>query len=246
MKLTGNTILVTGGSNGIGLAIAKRFLDRDNEVIILGRREDKLREVKEQFPQIHTRACDVASPAEREALVRWTTATYPNLNVLVNNAGIQRRVKLTDHEDWELTRSEIAINLEAPIHLSQLFYPHLSGKDSAAIMNVTSGLSFTPLANVPVYCATKAALHSFTLSLRWQLKNGPVEVIEVAPPAVDTDLGGPGLHTFGVNVDEFADAVFGGLEAGQNEIAYGSALTASRASREELDEIYKRMNSAFE
>ena len=109
MKLTGNTILVTGGSNGIGLAIAKRFLDRDNEVIILGRREDKLREVKEQFPKIHTRACDVASPAEREALVRWTTATYPNLNVLVNNAGIQRRVKLTDHEDWELTRSEIAI-----------------------------------------------------------------------------------------------------------------------------------------
>lgn len=245
MKLTGNTILITGGASGIGLALAKRFLERDNEVIILGRREDKLREVRKQFPKINTRTCDVASPAEREALVRWATATYPNLNVLVNNAGIQRRITLTEYEDWERTRSEIAINLEAPIHLCELFYPHLSSKASAAIMNVTSGLSFTPLANVPVYCATKAALHSFTLSLRWQLKHSPVEVIEAVPPAVDTDLGGPGLHTFGVNVDEFADAVFEGLEAGQKEIAYGTALTASQASRKELDEIYQGMNSAF-
>jgi uncharacterized oxidoreductase len=102
-----------------------------------------------------------------------------------------------------------------------------------------------PLANVPVYCTTKAALHSFTLSLRWQLRDSPVKVIEVIPPAVDTDLQAPGLHKFGVNVDEFADHVFLELDAGKIETAYGTAFSASRASREELDAIYERMNSAF-
>ena len=102
-----------------------------------------------------------------------------------------------------------------------------------------------PLANVPVYCATKAALHSFTLSLRWQLKETHVRVVEIIPPAVDTDLQAPGLHTFGVNVDEFADHVFEELEQGSIEIAYGTAQMASQASRETLDEIYQNMNSSF-
>ena len=99
-----------------------------------------------------------------------------------------------------------------------------------------------PLANVPVYCATKAALHSFTLSLRHQLRDHGIEVIEIIPPAVDTDLQAPGLHTFGVNVDEFADHVFAELEKESSEIAYGTALTGSKASREELDAIFQRMN----
>jgi uncharacterized oxidoreductase len=106
-------------------------------------------------------------------------------------------------------------------------------------------LSFTPLPNVPVYCATKAALHSFTVSLRYQLAETPVEVIEIVPPAVDTDLGGVGLHTFGVNVNEFADAIFEGLRRGEREIAYGTALTSSRATREQLDEITRQMNERF-
>jgi uncharacterized oxidoreductase len=139
----------------------------------------------------------------------------------------------------------MAINLEAPVHLTQLLYPHLSGRPDAAVVNVTSGLSFVPLANVPVYCATKAALHSFTLSLRWQLRETGIEVVEIIPPAVDTDLQAPGLHTFGVNVDEFADHVFQELEKGETEIAYGTALAGSRASREELDTVFERMNSAF-
>jgi uncharacterized oxidoreductase len=108
---------------------------------------------------------------------------------------------------------------------------------------VTSGLSFAPLANVPVYSATKAALHSFTLSLRHQLSTTPIEVIELIPPAVNTDLGGPGLHTFGVPLDEFADAVMAGLAKGEREIAYGTAEKSSRASREGLDEIFLRMNA---
>jgi uncharacterized oxidoreductase len=245
MKVTGNTILLTGGATGIGLALAKRFLERDNEVIICGRREDRLAEVRDELPQIHTRVCDVAEADQRAELAYWVVGEFPALNVLVNNAGIQRRIDLTATEDWNETRSEIAINLEAPIHLTQLLYPHLATMQNAAIMNVTSGLSFTPLANVPVYCATKAALHSFTLSLRWQLKETEIKVVEIIPPAVDTDLQAPGLHTFGVDVDEFADHVIKELEAGSAEIAYGTALTASQASRESLDAIYERMNSAF-
>jgi uncharacterized oxidoreductase len=126
-----------------------------------------------------------------------------------------------------------------------LFYSRLVQQDSPAILNITSGLSFVPLADVPVYCATKAAMHSFTLSLRWQLKESGVEVIEIVPPAVDTDLQAPGLHKFGVNVEEFADAVFKGLGAGESEIAYGTGEGASQASRKQLDNIFQKMNQGF-
>jgi uncharacterized oxidoreductase len=245
MNLTGNTVLITGGASGIGFALAERFVASGNDVIICGRREDKLAEAKERLPDIHTRSCDVADASERTKLFEWATAEFPNLNVLVNNAGIQRRVDIKADEDWSATESEIDINVKAPIHLARLFYPHLAAKDSAAIINVTSGLSFVPLANVPVYCATKAALHSFTLSLRWQFKDSSIEVIEVIPPAVDTDLQAPGLHTFGVNVDEFADHVFTGLVNGDSEIAYGTALAGSRASREQLDAIFQQLNQSF-
>ena len=242
MKLHENTILITGGASGIGFALAERFVASGNEVVICGRGEDKLEASKRRLPTIHTRVCDVSKESDRTALRDWAATEFPALNVLVNNAGIQRSVDITADEDWAATSTEIAINLEAPIHLSRLFYSHLASKPSAAILNVTSGLSFVPLANVPVYCATKAALHSFTLSLRRQLKGSTIEVIEVIPPAVDTDLQAPGLHTFGVNVDEFADHVFAGLAAGDNEIAYGTALAGSRASREQLDAIFEQMN----
>jgi uncharacterized oxidoreductase len=242
MNLSGNTILITGGASGIGFAIAERFLGAGSEVIICGRREDKLREAKQKHPQMHTRVCDVAEASEREKLFEWATGEFPQLNVLVNNAGIQQRVNLKENEDWQRTRREITINFEAPIHLSQLFVGHLLKQTRSAILNVTSGLSFVPLANVPVYCATKAALHSYTLSLRHQLSETPVEVIEIIPPAVDTDLGGVGLHTFGVPLDEFADSVFERLAQGETEIAYGTAEKSSRASREELDGIFKFMN----
>lgn len=245
MNLRGNTILITGGASGIGYALAERFLASGNEVVVCGRREDKLREASEKLPRIHTRVADVAEEAERIALFEWATGAFPDLNVLINNAGIQRRVDLTENERWSETRMELAVNLEAPIHLSRLFVPHLSQRVNPSIVNVTSGLSFVPLANVPVYCATKAALHSFTLSLRYQLADTPIGVTEIVPPAVDTDLGGPGLHTFGVDLDEFADFVFERLERNETEIAYGTAEKASRASRAELDEIFKYMNETF-
>jgi len=245
MKLTGNTIFLTGGGSGIGLAFARRFLERDNTVIICGRRAEVLAEVKQRHPEIHTHVCDLAEPGARENIAAWLASEFPDLNILVNNAGIQRSVDLTQEGDFSRMHTEIAINLEAPIHLSRLLYEQLAGQENAAILNVTSGLSFVPLANVPVYCATKAALHSFTLSLRRQLADTTIEVIEIIPPAVNTDLQAPGLHTFGVNVDEFADDIFLGLERGQQEVAYGTALQASRASREQLEAIFDNMNATL-
>jgi uncharacterized oxidoreductase len=242
MDTRSRTILITGGTSGIGLALAERFLDAGSEVIICGRRRERLQQAKERLPRLHIRVCDMTRSADRVELFEWVTGEFPRLDVLVNNAGIQRRVDLTGGEEWQETQSEIAINLEAPIHLTMLFIPHLLRQESPAIINVTSGLAFAPLANVPIYCATKAALRSFTLSLRHQLSATSVEVIEIIPPAVDTDLGGVGLHTFGVPLDEFIDATMKRLEEGAIEIPYATSERSSRASRQELDEIFTRMN----
>ena len=242
MELGGNTVLITGGASGIGLGLAERFLRAGSEVIICGRRKEKLREAKEKHPKLTTRVCDVANGSDRVSLCRWAVEAFPRLNLLVNNAGIQLRVQLGDAGQWDQIREEIAINLDAPIHLSTLFAPHLKAQGRAAIWNVTSGLGFAPMARVPVYCATKAALHSFTISLRHQLAGTPVQVVEVIPPAVDTDLGGPGLHTFGVAIAEFLDAVLPRIAAGDLEVAHGFSLQTSRASRQELDETSRRMN----
>jgi uncharacterized oxidoreductase len=242
MELGSNTVLITGGASGIGLALATRFLSAGSEVIVCGRREKVLREARAAHPRLAVRVCDVSSETDRVALIDWAVAEYPRLNVLVNNAGIQNRTELTGVIDWPRTRQEIAINLDAPVHLSASFIPHLLTQQSPAIINVTSGLAFVPMASAPIYCATKAALHSFTLSLRHQLAGTPIQVIEIAPPAVNTNLGGAGLHTFGVPLDEFADAAIAGLRQGDVEITYGFSAQTSRASRDELDATFNRMN----
>ena len=245
MNLSNNTILLTGGASGIGLALATRFLAAGSEVIIVGRRADKLAEAQQRHPGLHTRVCDVADAAERIGLARWAATEFPRLNVLVNNAGIQNRVPLADDAatDWDTRRQELVINLEAPIHLATLLIPHLRQQADAAIINVTSGLSFVPAAFVPIYSATKAALHSFTLSLRHQLVPTGIAVLEIVPPAVDTDLGGPGLHTFGVPVNAFADSVMARLAAGEQEVGYGMSEEVRLASRTELDERFRAMNN---
>ncbi len=242
MDLSSATILVTGGASGIGLALVERFLQKGSTVIICGRREEKLKEIKDQYPRINFRRCDVSKEGDRLELLQWAADKFPGLNVLVNNAGIQRRIELTQNEDWGQTQQEIAINFEAPVHLSTLFIPQLLKQQEPAIINVTSGLSFVPLAFAPVYCATKAAFHSFTLSLRHQLARTPLKVIEIIPPAVNTDLGGPGKHTFGVPVDEFADAVMVRLVKGDIEIPYGTSERLSQASHDGFDKIFGQMN----
>jgi uncharacterized oxidoreductase len=242
MKIQSNTMLITGGASGIGLALAERFLNAGNTVLICGRREDKLKEAQATYPALRTYVCDVADPKSRQELFSAATSDYPDLNVLINNAGIQQRIALSASPSAESLREELVINLEAPIHLSTLFIPHFLKHKDSAIVNVTSGLSFSPLAMVPVYSATKAALHSFTLSLRHQLKGTPISVVEIIPPAVDTDLGGVGLHKFGAPIKEFTDSIWEQLRDGAEEAAYGMAAEASWASRDQLDTIFERMN----
>jgi uncharacterized oxidoreductase len=243
MNLSGNTVLITGGASGIGLALAERFLKAGNKVIICGRREDKLQEAKKMFPELHTRMCDVASEPERETLFEWAKIEFPDLNVLVNNAGIQLRTQLADMQiSWKEQQNEIAINFEAPVHLAILFIPFLKQQQNPVIINVTSGLAFNPGAFASVYSATKAALHSFTQTLRYQLSKTNIQVIEVAPPAVQTDLSAPGLHTFGVPLAEFADAVFEKLKTNKLEFGYGTSETGRKATPEEREQIFNRLN----
>jgi uncharacterized oxidoreductase len=245
MNLAGNTILITGGATGIGLALAQRFAAAGSTVIAVGRRADKLREAQQLVPGLQVHEADVASAADRIALRDWAVQAFPQLNVLINNAGVQRRLQVADDEDWAVRASEIAINLEAPIHLSTLFIPQLRQQAGAAIVNVTSGLAFTPGAFAPIYSATKAALHSFTQSLRFQLASTGIEVLEIVPPAVNTDLGGTGLHHHGVPLDEFADSIVARLAAGEQEVGFGTSETRRLASRTELDAAFEAMNRNF-
>ncbi|MEK9198522.1 SDR family oxidoreductase [Ureibacillus sp. FSL E2-3493] len=240
MNLSGNTILITGGASGIGLAFAENFMKAGNKVIIVGRRENKLTEAKEKFPELHTRVCDVSVEEERIQLIDWVTETFPDLNMIVNNAGIQQRVNLlNEKKEWSYYQNEITINVEAPIHLSMLLIPHFLKQKQATILNVTSGLAIQPGVWVPIYSATKAAMHSFTVTLRQQLENTNVEVIEVLPPAVNTDLGGAGLHTFGAPLNDFINAIFEGLKNQQLEIGYGGTEKRLFASKEELEQGMK-------
>jgi uncharacterized oxidoreductase len=229
MKTTGNTVLITGGATGIGFSLAQAFSEAGNQVIICGRREDKLQEAKAKLPQIETRTCDVANPDDRQALFEWITSNFPGLNILVNNAGIQRQVDFKQGTlDLFNRENEIAANLEAPIHLSALLITHFLNQPEAAIVNITSGLAFTPLAIVPIYCATKAALHSFSLSLRHQLSDTSIKVFEVAPPIVDTELDKGareerGQEDRGIKPEEVAQSTLACLVNNQFEIVIGLA-----------------------
>ncbi len=243
MEMSGNRVLVTGGGSGIGLAIAKRFLASGSEVVICGRDSDRLDAARRANPGLAALRADIASATDRTRLAEAITDAYPDLNILVNNAGIQRRGSFrADAASWADRSSEIAINLEAPIHLASLFLPHLVAKSPASIINVTSGLAFIPVAFAPVYAATKAAMHSFSQSLRAELADSTVTVVEIIPPAVNTDLGGSGLHDDGVPVDEFADATMARLSKGETEIGYGPSDHFRTATRDQLAEVYRKLN----
>jgi uncharacterized oxidoreductase len=189
MNLTGNTILITGGGSGIGRGLAQSLQALGNQVIIAGRRKRALDETTAANPSMKSLIVDVQDPAEIRAIAAKATAEFPSLNVLINNAGIMRPEKLLAQQP-DLADSEaiVATNLLGPIRLTAAMLPHLQKQPHAAIMNVSSGLGFLPLAFTPTYCATKAALHSYTLSLRYQLRHTNIEVLELIPPYVATHL----------------------------------------------------------
>ncbi len=191
MKLTGNTILVTGGGSGIGLGLAERMQALGNEVILAGRRKDVLDAATAAHPGMRSVVLDVGDAASVERFGAEAAAQFPGLNVLINNAGIMRPESLRSETlDTSTAEAIIATNLLGPIRLTSALLPSLKKQAEATVMNVTSGLAFVPLAGYPTYNATKAAMHSYTESLRYQMKATKVEVIELIPPYVQTELGG--------------------------------------------------------
>ena len=189
MKPTGNTILITGGSNGIGLELATQFLNLGNMVIITGRNLSRLNEVKKKFPTINIFRSDAGKPEDIKSLFENIAKQFPELNVLINNAGIMRKMNLHDTSmDLENINEEIAINLSGPVRMVNQFLLILKSQPEAAIMNVSSGLAFVPFPISPVYSATKVGVHFYTQTLRIQLKNTNVKVFELLPPLTNTDL----------------------------------------------------------
>lgn len=240
MNLSNNKILITGGATGIGLGLTQRFIEENNTVIICGRREAVLNEVKAQFPTLITKVCDLSDEKERVALYEWIAENHPDLNVLINNAGIQNWVSVTDANFYESMKAELATNIEAPLHLTSLF---INLKSLTTVMNVTSGLAFSPFAKIPVYSATKAFFRSFTLSLRHLLKSKNIEVIEIIPPALNTDLGGVGLHNAHPSVSDFILSIFEQIKEGREELTFGTSETRLNASVPELKASFNALHS---
>jgi len=239
MQLHNNKILITGGATGIGLGLTERFISENNAVIICGRRQEALKEVADRFPNVITRVCDISLVADRLELYNWIRENHSDLNVLVNNAGIQNWMNLGDEQFYQKASDEITINALAPVHLTDLF---LKLQSLTTIMNVTSGLAFVPLSKVPVYCATKAFMRSFTLSLRHLLKAKNIEVIEIIPPALNTDLGGKGIHTAFPAVSDFIESIFAQLKQGKTELTFGTSAERATANNETISEYFKMMN----
>lgn len=226
MNLTGRTILITGGSAGIGLAFAVKFLELDNQVIVTGRRQAVLDQVKAKYPNIHTIQSDVADPSQIAALAKRVKAGFPKLDVLFNNAGIFLLKNLkSPAADLDGLMTEMNINAGGVVRMTSAFIDILTA-NKGTVINLSSALAFVPLPCAPIYCATKAAIHSYTQSLRFQLEETGVEVIEIMPPAVKTALTtdlpeGDGISL--ITTDELIKLSFASLRAGALEIRPGQS-----------------------
>lgn len=207
MHISGNTIFITGGTSGIGLGLAERFHGEGNTVIIAGRREDLLASITAKHPGMDSVVLDITDPASIRRCFATVTDQHPDLNVVVNNAGIMLPENLSDPEHLRIAEDTVTTNLLGPIRLLAEVVPFLAAKDDAVIMNVSSGLAFVPLPITPTYCATKAALHSYTESLRVQLADTGVQVLELIPPGVQTDLMGQAASGQGMPLPAFLDEV---------------------------------------
>ena len=236
MKLQGKTILITGGTSGIGLELARQLLARGNTVVVTGRDPKRLAAARAELPGLDAIESDVSDPAAIHRLHADVLARFPSLDVLVNNAGIMRNLDVRRPRELTDVTREIDINLSGPIRMIQQFLPHLRSRPGAAIVNVSSGLAFIPFSISPVYSATKAAMHSFTQSLRAQLEGTGVTVIELAPPGVETPLfrGEFEQETKGVkamDVRVLAKHAIDGIERGKLEIRPGLSNVLKAMSR---------------
>ena len=236
MKLTNKTILITGGTGGIGMALTKQLIARGNTMIVTGRDQTSLDKATRALPGLNGIVSDISDPAAIVALHDELIARFPALDVLINNAGIMRNLDLNQERDLTDVTREIEINLMGPVRMVQQFLPHLKTRPGALIVNVSSGLAFVPLPLSPVYCATKAAIHSFSQSLRVQLAGTGVTVIELAPPGVETKLFRDEFQEElkgqkAMAPDELARRAIAGVEAGKDEIRPGQSNLLKALSR---------------
>ncbi len=226
MKLTDRTILITGGSAGIGLAFARKFLELGNQVIVTGRRQSALDELKAKYPKLHTIQSDVADPAQIAFLAKRVKAGYPKLDVLMNNAGIMLHKNLkAPAADLDGLMTEVNINVGGVIRMTSALIDILIA-NRGTVINVSSALAFVPLPSAPIYSATKAAVHAYTQSLRFQLEESGVEVIEIMPPGTRTDMtadlpDGDGMRL--ITRDKLLKVSFASLKAGDLEIRPGQS-----------------------
>jgi uncharacterized oxidoreductase len=245
--MSGNAVLITGGGTGIGFCLAQALLNEGNAVLICGRREEKLREAQRRCPDLQIKVCDISNEEDRTSLAEWAIAR--GATILINNAGMQREVDFTRGLP-ALTEgdNEIRCNLEGPIFLTARLIPHLLRQKNAAIVNVSSALGFVPMAIMPVYCATKAAIHSFTLSLRHQLSRTGIKVFEVIPPTVNTELdrgarARRGQVDRGIPPEEVAAAVMKGMAEERLEIAVGMAANLVAGSKANFERLFQSLNA---
>ena len=241
MKLSNRTILVTGGTGGIGLGIAEAFYRGQSRVIICGRDKEKLATVAAKFPEMMVLPCDVGDARQRENLAEEVLNRFPDLDILVNNAGIQRYIDLKEGYDaLKAGEDEIAVNFVSTVELTALFISQLMKKPSAAVINVSSGLGFMPMVNTPIYSATKAAIHTYSLVLRQQLKDTSGRVVEIVPPMVDTGLNKEGrdrarLKFRGLSLSDYIPTIIEGLENDTDLIFHGDGSKVMSEARSESE-----------
>ncbi len=244
LKLKDNTILITGGGSGIGLELTKTLLKMGNTIIICGRSESKLQMVRNNFPQVHTFQCDISDQKQREELFSKVTNEHPQLNILINNAVIVNYLKIQDKNySAALVDQEIQTNFIGPVELIKLFLRHLSRQKNSAIINMTTGLVYAPHADMPGYCASKAALHSYTQSLRLQLTGNPIKILEVMMTAVDTHFHDGGhVPDIAITTEKAVTIMLNGMQKSKNEIKIGKVKLLSLLCRIAPDFSLKKIN----
>jgi len=245
VDLRGACVLITGGSEGIGRGLAERFLKAGSTVVVTGRSQERLERAARELAGLHVFRNDISQPGERIRLAEHIKSQFPNLNVVINNAGIQRRIALAaDLAPWAERQTEIDTLLSAPIHLNHLLIPPMLKHGRPCWMvNVTSGGAFIPQIFAPIYSACKAALHSYTMTLRHALHGTSIRVVELIPPAVQTGLA-PSPH--GAPLDEFCDAVFAALSSGNETIGFGPTDTPEfRQLIEVAEPLFKQRSASF-
>jgi uncharacterized oxidoreductase len=237
MNLQNNTILITGGTGGFGYAFASKLLALGNTVIITGRNEEKLQNVKRKLPEVHIIQSDVTQVEDVKNLYEQVAQQFPDLNILINNAGEMRKISLQQEQDLNDITREVEINLMGPIRMVQAFLPHLKKQENAVILNVTSGIALLPFAISPIYSASKSGLRSYTQALRVQLKNTGIKVMDLVAPGSSTSLNDKFKNEDGFNPkmlmapEKIVDAAIKGIQKNKDEIFPGLAKVMRIMSR---------------